>query len=527
MEGLDSDSSYNNDRRELGNSCYFMMEQVAVTEGRPTMCDLSYFRMFSVFVSVLLVAFLSGCNSGSMSVSNPPPNGGMTSVVMLATSTGNDQLVQYRLGINSISLADESGSTVTLYTNSNPQGGTTGSIEFMHLNGVSEPIFTAQVPQGVYPAAIVVVGGCSFTTVTLTGMGGSEESTDAQGLCAQGTGQTTVNLPAPITISGATMALSLNLQVSQSYTLSPTGIPPPGYTFSPTFTLTPVKLAAPPTTNQNGKFVGINAVITLLNAMNNSFVAQIPDGFSLTVNSGGDTAYQGVAAFSTLAVGTLINMDVAIQPDASLLATRVEVDDLSSPMDATGPLILLGAQPGSFVTIPAEEQGCSIAGTPFCGSVFQYDNSTVFGLSSEYANLQNLPFTPSLTGPGLLYGQNLAIYTSGQFNSVNLQPASTAILEPQIINGSVTAVTTENNFTVYTVALASYDLIPILQGVTGPINRLTGPTNVVQVYVDANAQVLTSAPLNTGSLLRFRGLIFDDNGTLRMDCNVIRDGVAE
>lgn len=77
------------------------------------------------------------------------------------------------------------------------------------------------------------------------------------------------------------------------------------------------------------------------------------------------------------------------------------------------------------------------------------------------------------------------------------------------------------------VTLAPYDLIPTLQNVAGPINRLTGPADVVQVYVDSSAQVLTSAPISAGSLLRFRGLIFDDNGTLRMDCNLIRDGVPE
>jgi hypothetical protein len=33
--------------------------------------------------------------------------------------------------------------------------------------------------------------------------------------------------------------------------------------------------------------------------------------------------------------------------------------------------------------------------------------------------------------------------------------------------------------------------------------------------------------VNVGSLLRFKGLIFDDNGTLRMDAAEIYDGVTE
>jgi hypothetical protein len=47
------------------------------------------------------------------------------------------------------------------------------------------------------------------------------------------------------------------------------------------------------------------------------------------------------------------------------------------------------------------------------------------------------------------------------------------------------------------------------------------------VYADNNTQPLTSALVGVGSLARFRGLIFNNNGTLRMDCGQILDGVAE
>jgi len=39
--------------------------------------------------------------------------------------------------------------------------------------------------------------------------------------------------------------------------------------------------------------------------------------------------------------------------------------------------------------------------------------------------------------------------------------------------------------------------------------------------------MLASAPVAPGGVFRFRGLLFDDNGTLRMDCSQINDGVAE
>jgi hypothetical protein len=324
------------------------------------------------------------------------------------------------------------------------------------------------------------------------------------------------------------MALSLNLQVAQSFTLNAAAMPQPVYTISPAFTLTPLALSPQPTNQLNGKFTGIDARITSIDATANSFMAQTPDGFSLTIKSGAGTAFQGVAAFSTLAAGTLLNMDVAIQPDASLLAARVEVDDLAAPTTSIGPFISLSSVPTQFVTLPAETEGCTIGGTLFCGIIFNFDNNSVFSVSREFSNVQSLPFPAAFTGPGLLLGQNISVFSSGQLMGQGFELVTTATLSPQVVNGTVTAVSNVNNFTVYSVTLAPYSLIPTLQNTAGTtVNRLNGPANVVQAYVDSNTQLLNSAPIATGSLLRFRGLIFDDNGTLRMDCGQINDGVPE
>jgi len=38
---------------------------------------------------------------------------------------------------------------------------------------------------------------------------------------------------------------------------------------------------------------------------------------------------------------------------------------------------------------------------------------------------------------------------------------------------------------------------------------------------------LNSLPLGVNSVMRFNGLVFNDGGSLRMDCGQINDGVAE
>ena len=480
---------------------------------------------FSALLALLLGVYIaSGCSSG-MSM-NPPPVNATSNVVVAMTSTANDRLVQFHITIASIDLVDKAGNTVTLYTNSNPQGFSSGNVEFMHLNGVVEPVVTAKVPQGVYTQAIVKVTSCSFTNVTVNSNGGVVESTYAEGLCGQGTGQTTVNLPAPIAISGSTMALSLDLRVGQSFTLDASAFPQPKYTISPVFMLTSLALSPQPTDERNGKFNGVDAQIASIDTATNSFVALTPAGFSLTVKSDTNTAFQGVASFSTLAAGTVVNIDLALQPDASFLATRVEVGDLSAPMTSIGPYI--NPLRVGLLTLPIEQEGCvpGPTGSPLCGSVFNYDSNTVFGFSGQFNNVQSLPFPATFTGPGLLIGQNISIHSTGQ-STQGSELVTTATLSPQVVNGTVTAASSNNNFTVYSVALAPYSLIPTLQNIVGPVNRLNPPTNQIEVFVDSSTRVLTTSPVSMGSLLRFRGLVFDDNGTLRMDCNQINDGVPE
>src|ERR1700735_1575730 len=478
---------------------------------------------FSILLSILSVAILggslTGCGSG-MRTGGAPPAAKTTQVVVLLTSTANDQLVGFNAPIASISLTNSAGTPVTIFAGASDPS---ANLEWMHLNGASEPLPAIAVPQGKYTAAVVTVVGCSFTNVTFVA-GSITVSTFAQGLCSQGTGTTTVHLPGPIVVNGSAMVLSLDLQVSQSFTL--TSASPAIYTISPTFNLTPVSIAAQPTDETNGKVIGVAGQVMSLDMNGNSFTAQTPDGFLLTLNSNTTTAFQGVAAFTSLATNQLAYFDAAIQPDGSLLATRVEVDDPTS----TGAIIGFFSDPqprSGFVLLTLQLDGCSISGTPFCGVVYQFDNTTVFNISQQLSNVASLPFPASFGGTTLLLGQYLSVFTPGAFTQ-NLENVSTITLEPQTLNGTVTGVSNEAGFTVYTVTLAPYDLIPVLQNLTSdtPPPNLMNPLTVL-VYADSNTRMLNSGAVAAGSLIRFRGLIFDDNATLRMDAGEIYDGVTE
>ena len=197
---------------------------------------ISVLLAFSVAcVSSVVLASCGGSGSVMMPVAPGPNPNDKTNIVVLITSTANDQLVAFDVYLSSLTLTDRDGNTVTLY--SNPNGTFSKPGEFMHLNGATEPLVAAAVPVGTYTSATATEGRCDFTNIV-------EEpntlliATFAEGVCDQGTGNATVALPNPIVVSGSAMVLSLDLQVSQSFTLTNETVQgPANYTISPVFTL--------------------------------------------------------------------------------------------------------------------------------------------------------------------------------------------------------------------------------------------------------------------------------------------------
>ena len=195
---------------------------------------------------------------------------------------------------------------------------------------------------------------------------------------------------------------------------------------------------------------------------------------------------------------------------------------------ATGPLLFVASSQPTLTSFPQEDQGFLFAEAPVFGASEFSFGSVIFQISGQLTNLQSLPFAPMLNAGTIFAGQNVSFtahavtFASGP----TYVPATTITLMPQTINGTVTAVGSEGSFTTYTVSLAAYDLIPDLAVQPGQTTATTNPSSVV-VYVDSNTQQLNSKQLTVGNVFRFNGLLFNDSGTLRLDCAQVNDGVPE
>lgn len=491
----------------------------ATSSARPVLLSI-----FALCATVLAMVWTTSCG-GSMSKTPPPPTfSGSTSVTVLVSSTGNDQLTRFDLAFQSLTLTGQSGNAVTLSSSAQPA-------EFMHLNGGIEPLTTATVPQGIYTSAAATLASAVFVCLAQVpggGLGIANYSIVNQG--------PTVSLASPITITGKTMTLLLDLQVSSSATLPTCWTTPSfqGFSMAPMFNLTPVALSNAPTNSGNGKVSGLVAQIAAVGTTPSSLTLTVA-GQSMgtrTVSASSDstTEFQGVSGASALTPGMFVNLDGAIQPDGSLLATRIEVEDSSAANDSSGPVMFVDNVVPAFELYGRTELGSLLTigsqnGIYFDIPYFDAGSSTAFQISGQFANLQNLPFVPSFNASNMVAGQNVDVTSANFVLGGGLgTPTNTVTLVPQTVDGQVVGSGQSGGFTDYTVSLASYDLFPTLAVQQGQTTLLTNPSQI-EIYVDSNTQQLNTQALAVGSTMRFYGLVFNDNGTLRMDCARINDGV--
>jgi hypothetical protein len=469
--------------------------------------------------AIVAAGWMISCGGGN----STPKLSGNTLVSVVISGTANDQLSEFDMGIQNLTLTSQTGSTVTLLP-------TVQATEFIHVNGGIEPLVSASIPQGLYTSATATMNGADFMCVTLTPQGGIDTSTfsDAGGANPI-PADITIDLAAPITVTGNSMALVLNLQVAQSaaYSSCYVGNNNVVFAITPTFNLTPAIFSSQPTNASNGKALGVLGQVTSIDAASESFVLTYPKLDSRTVNvtAAAGTAYQGINSFAGLAAGTFVDLDGAVQPDGSLAATRIEAEDVGATSDMTGPLLFVDTAEPVLSLLAQREQGALFSQYIELGFQDLGFGNAAFHISGQLANLNSLPFTPSFDAANMVAGQNVYAGTTATSmqGGPNYSPLTSLTLIPQTIDGTVSGSSMAGNFTVYTVDLASYDLFSTLAVQAGQTTLLNDPGEM-EVYVDSSTQLLNSGSLAPGGTFRFYGLVFNDHGTLRMDCAQVNDG---
>lgn len=503
-------------------------------DGTQIVCNVSSAAMCcraSLAGTLLCLSLLiAGCSSGgtTSSATAPVSPAATTQVNLVVSSDANDQLTAFAAELQSVTLSNAGGHSVTLF--SSPF-----FLEFMHLNGVAGPLATATLPQDTYTSATVAVGDAQFGCDYLYTSGALGVATFAYGYMPAG--HVTVTLPQPITVTGDSMGIALRLLASPSATASSctanaaTQNSIPLYAITPTFELTGVAATDPVATARYLSLREYMGQIGAFDATTGVLQLQIPSAANqpnvpvpLLVSVDTQTVLQGATSGAGLTVGTFVTLDGLLQADGSVRATRITVADPLAVNVRRGPVLLVPAAERIVEMQPIQGQGAdNLVDT----ESFDFA-ATSFRISAELANVQQLPFAASFTGANMVAGQN--IYVSAPHYILSggtpyYAAATTITLMPQVVDGTVYGAGSSGSFTVYSVELGSQDLFPTLAVQAGQTTLLTQPGQI-QIYVDKSTQQLASTPVMVGAPARFYGLVFNDNGVLRMDAAAIFDGVA-
>lgn len=302
------------------------------------------------------------------------------------------------------------------------------------------------------------------------------------------------------------------------------------YAITPNFTLTAFDIAGAAPGSPGTTVLSLEGLVTAVTEGADGFEVQRPafmsePATSLKVSTETGTSLQGVDGLKSLAVGMFVDLDGQLQADGSVRATRVSVADPAAVDVRRGIVVSVYRQGTPILYLkPIEGQGKD-------GLVDEepYDfSNTTFRISGQLSNVQQLPFGATFTSANILPGQNVYVSSPAFVTCCGQEyyaPSTTITLMPQTIDGTVIGSTVSGDFTIYTVELADYDLFVSLASQPAQPTLLAQP-NLVQVYVDKGTRMLSTDPVAVGNTLRFYGLVFDDQGVLRMDCAQINDGVT-
>jgi hypothetical protein len=470
-----------------------------------------------ILISSIFLTVLTGC--GSTDIPPMPVSKGCVIAgaqtaqvpILFTSDAGLGSLFAFNLGVNSITLTDACGTTVTAFTGpvENIVGGI-GRIELTHVNGVSEPLALATVPEATYTAATVL-----YSAVDVAFPYPDDSSFNAASVITNPI-SAKAELAAPITVDGKGTAITFDTLLTTPIVLGLSQAGGPIVSVTPAFTLSAFQPAAAPTNDRNGK-ANIRGLVNSVAA--NQFIMGNSAGLPIPIATSAATVFQGIGSLAVLPVNVPANVDVNIQSDGSLLATRVEVENTATVGSWVGPLAETYPT-GMYQDIePRLWQQANNSSYPYQTSndyplEFQFTANTIFQRSGSAIDLTDLPFTPHFASfSDVALGQGLSIDWSSQ-QLLSGQPqtmAITAALVPRTFSGTITSVNTFSNYTAYTLTLDANDFMHILSN-----------TNVITAYTNAGTQLEDGPIITSGAAVNMHGLLYSDSGTLRLVADQVR-----
>lgn len=433
-----------------------------------------------------MVALVLGCGG-----SNAVTPGAVSHTQVRIGDAPVDKILAFEITINSIALKDTNGKTVTML--SSPT-----QVELTHLAGTFEPMVLDDVPQGTYTQATVTVSAPDMTYIDpATG-----QIVEQHPVLASSTAVINLN---GVSIGSGESSVNFDFNLANSLTFDASN----NATVTPVFTVSSVIVPPSNEDTDSGQIEDVEGVVASVN-VNGSSITITPEesAQNLTFTTNSNTAFDGASTLGNILNGEVVQIDALTQPDGSLLATKIEIEDAqTNGLEAEGLVTSVTGNPATSFTTLVEDEASAAVSKPVLGTqlAVMVSSSTAYKFNSDHIDMSNLPFNPTFNGSTIAKAQRVEADADSSSNTTVI--AQKVRLQQQALSGTV------SNYTV--VAGSQQASFTLTVASDSAFAKLTGSTTLV-VYQQPKTVLKNILSVNNGDSVRARGLLFFDGVGYRL-----------
>lgn len=469
----------------------------------PQISHYPWLRKLAAFFSLTLIAllgFVTACGSGDNHTIPPPTNPATTVQVNLGDAPA-DWVLAFATTINSVTLHGSDGSN-SIISSAVP-------VELTQRMGTLEPLALGLANQGTYTSATVTFGDCHLTYIDPT-------TKTLQQRTLTGPFSASVPFSPGVTLASTPLAFNFDLDLNHSLSQNNSG----QFTFAPSFHFS---FGTQGGGNSSGGGSGVgNGMGPFFGGMQHMFgvVSSIGNGYmvmtslqamnSFTIQTNTQTQFRGLAtSLNQLTPGMGVWINASLQPDGTLLATRINAMMRSGGIMGGGIVTQITGSPASQITIVMQNGAGASVNTAYLSKTLTVNltASTTYSIDDDRVDLTKLPFTPAFDAGNIQLGQSVlpvddsGNIISGDTTSAGTITASSLTLEERGFRGTTDTTLTPGTATTFTLTLPA----------DCAFTTLTGATSIT-VYQQTGTNLQYQTEIAAGSTIRVHGLLFNNLG---------------
>jgi hypothetical protein len=445
---------------------------------------------------IALFGLVTACGGGDSNT--PPPSNPATAVQINLGDAPADWVLSFSTTITGFTLHGSDGS-LNVVTTATP-------VEFMQRMGTMEPFALALANRGSYSSATVTFGDCKVAYIDPT-------TKTLQQKTIAGPFSANVPLGSGVTLGATPLAFNFDLDLNNSLSLNNSN----QFAFAPSFHFSFGQQGGGNASGGgngmgNPMFGGMQHMFGVVSSIGNGFIVmtslQAMNAFTIQVNT--QTQFRGLATSLTqLTPGMGVWVNAALQPDGTLLATRINAMMRSGGIMGGGIVTAVSGSPATQITIVMQNGAGASVNTSYLSKTLTVNLTaeTTYSIDDDRVDLASLPFTPVFNASNILLGQSVlpvddsGNIVSGTTSSAGTITASSLTLEERGFRGTTDTNLTPGTATTFTLTLPSDCAFTALTG-----------ASTITVYQQTGTNLQYQTPIPAGSTVRVHGLLFQNQG---------------